>query len=150
MPVRITSGGKLLRSPQFSARLQAACDAHASCPLLNKGRLTWLQAQLREQGLLVSVEAVRKWLSGEGRPRQDTCEKLAAVLQTDAVELYMGCGSALPITNAADIMPAEQILPIAVRDGVVVRITGLPLDLTTSEATRIANIVKAHALVEPD
>jgi hypothetical protein len=41
---------------------------------------------------------------------------------------------------------AAQILPIAVRPDLVVQIAGLPHDLTTAEAQRIANIILAHAL----
>lgn len=41
---------------------------------------------------------------------------------------------------------AAQILPIAVRPDLVVQIAGLPHDLTTAEAQRIANIILAHAV----
>jgi len=43
---------------------------------------------------------------------------------------------------------AVQILPITVRQDLVVQIAGLPHDLTKAEAQRIANIILAHALPE--
>ena len=43
---------------------------------------------------------------------------------------------------------AVQVLPISIRADLVVKIAGLPHDLTASEAQRIANIVLAHALPE--
>ena len=45
-------------------------------------------------------------------------------------------------------VPAVQVLPIALRQDLVVQIAGLPHDLTKSEAQRIANIILAHAVPE--
>lgn len=42
-------------------------------------------------------------------------------------------------------IPAVQVLPISIRSNLVVKIAGLPHDLTTSEAQKIANIILAHA-----
>ena len=41
---------------------------------------------------------------------------------------------------------AVQVLPISIRPDLVVKIAGLPHDLTRAEAQRIANIVLAHAI----
>jgi hypothetical protein len=41
-------------------------------------------------------------------------------------------------------------LPISIRADLVVKIAGLPHDLTASEAQRIANIVIAHAMPDYD
>jgi hypothetical protein len=41
---------------------------------------------------------------------------------------------------------SANVFPIQIRENVVVRIHGLPFDLTTSEAERIANVVKAMAM----
>jgi len=38
-------------------------------------------------------------------------------------------------------------IPVPLRDGVMVRITGLPADLTEAEAARLAAIVKAYAVI---
>ena len=39
----------------------------------------------------------------------------------------------------------DTIFPIPIRDGVTVRIQGLPRDLTAVEATKIAAVVMAYA-----
>ena len=41
--------------------------------------------------------------------------------------------------------PAVQILPITLRPDLTIQIAGLPFDLTTAEAKKIANIILAHA-----
>ena len=41
---------------------------------------------------------------------------------------------------------SANVFPIQIRENVVVRIHGLPFDLTSSEAERIANVVKAMAM----
>jgi hypothetical protein len=46
-------------------------------------------------------------------------------------------------------MPGVEIIPIQIREDVVVRIHGIPHDLTEEEAAKIARVV--HALVKlPD
>ena len=50
-----------------------------------------------------------------------------------------------PSTNQA----SANVFPIQIRDNVVVRIHGLPFDLTKAEAERIANVVNAMAVVGP-
>lgn len=47
-----------------------------------------------------------------------------------------------PVTHRS----AVQILPIALRPDLTVQIAGLPFDLTTAEAKKIANIILAHAI----
>jgi hypothetical protein len=45
------------------------------------------------------------------------------------------------------VHPASaNVLPIQIRENLIVRVLGLPFDLTASEAERIANIVKAMAM----
>jgi len=96
------------------------------------------------------VESVRKWLSGEGRPKQDKCEALAAILGVDSGWLYMG--EVLSNRDGAgdehDPAMLGPVLPIKLRHGVIVEIHGLPLDLTEGEAKRISNIVTAHVFVD--
>jgi len=43
---------------------------------------------------------------------------------------------------------AVQILPISIRADVIVKIAGLPHDLTKPEAHKLANIILAHAMPE--
>jgi transcriptional regulator with XRE-family HTH domain len=114
---------------------------------LHQGRLTWLKQQLAERALKVSVESIRKWLEGEGRPKQEKCEKLAQVLGVDATWLYMGSGVASDkVGNAEANFARAPVLPIAIRDNLVVEISGLPLDLSKAEATKLANVLLAHAV----
>lgn len=135
------------RSPDFAHRLRLACDGHAHCPPLHQGRLTWLRARLAQKGLNVSVESIRKWLDGESRPKQEKCEVLAQVLGIDAARLYMGIGPANEERSSTPPSLARTpVLPIAIRDGVIVEISGLPLDLSQAEATKLANILLAHAM----
>lgn len=42
--------------------------------------------------------------------------------------------------------PSANVFPIQIRENLVIRIHGLPFDLTKSEADRIANVVKAMAM----
>jgi hypothetical protein len=42
---------------------------------------------------------------------------------------------------------SANVFPIQIRENVVVRIQGLPFDLTQAEAERIANVVKAMAVI---
>ncbi len=42
-------------------------------------------------------------------------------------------------------MPGSNVLPIPLRQNLTVRVFGLPFDLTKAEATKVANIILAHA-----
>lgn len=53
-----------------------------------------------------------------------------------------------PIGVAPTAQASANVFPIPIRDNIVVRIHGLPFDLTKAEAERIANVVRAMALVE--
>jgi transcriptional regulator with XRE-family HTH domain len=135
------------KSPQFAMRLVQSCDDHATCPSLNQGRLGWLRKRLADDGLFVSAETIRKWLSGEGRPRLDKVEKIAKALEVDPQWLYMGPRSAaqyrLSATNENVEAPSVQI---EVRPGTIIEVRGLPLDLTQTEANRVAKIILAHVV----
>lgn len=52
-----------------------------------------------------------------------------------------------PTVNAAPVvdLPNANVLPIPLRQNLTVRIFGLPFDLTEAEASKISNIVLAHA-----
>lgn len=59
-------------------------------------------------------------------------------------------GSEAPASSnpaATTHQASANVFPIQIRENVVVRIHGLPFDLTKSEATRIANVVNAMAVV---
>jgi hypothetical protein len=42
----------------------------------------------------------------------------------------------------------DEIIPIQIRDNVIVRIHGIPHDLTRGEATKIANVILALAITK--
>ena len=50
-----------------------------------------------------------------------------------------------PGSSSALSRISSEILPIPIREGLTVQIAHLPFDLTKAEATKIANIILAHA-----
>lgn len=70
----------------FAARLNKACDEmKAIVPSAGEGRGVVLSKKLK-----VSPEAVRKWLSGESRPRVSKMVDLATFLKCDVAWLSLG------------------------------------------------------------
>lgn len=64
----------------FAARLLQACDA-AGVPPRHRGRLRWIRDEMQRRfNEQVTVEGVRKWLSGEVFPRPGKLTMLAAIL----------------------------------------------------------------------
>lgn len=60
-------------------------------------------------------------------------------------------GSPLPTSSPSAVtapMPSLEVLPVAIRSNLTVQIVGLPFDLTTAEAKKIANIILAHAALQ--
>jgi hypothetical protein len=39
---------------------------------------------------------------------------------------------------------AQDVIPIAIRDGVIVKVGNLPFDLTADEARKISNVILAY------
>lgn len=137
---------KGLRSPNFAKRLRKACDDLPECPPLNHGRLVWLKSQLATEGLIVSVESIRKWLEGEGRPKQEKCEKLAGVLGVDSGWLYMGNAVARSVSISKSKPTIGSVIPVQIRVDRIVELHGVPLDLSLREANKIANVILAFAV----
>lgn len=54
-----------------------------------------------------------------------------------------------PVSNSQTPNELVNILPIPLRSDLTVHVRGLPFDLTKAEAERIANVVKAMAVVAP-
>ncbi len=139
---------------RFGERLNIACDLHPECPELNKGRLVWIKDQFNRDNLqTISLETVRKWVSGEVWPRRSKLDRLAQILLVDVVWLETGFAiepSANvedgPSTKTGDILQKEPVVEIQIRTDKTVSISGIPLDLTASEARRIANVIIAHAI----
>lgn len=82
---------RIIRDPEFAKRLNSACDANPHCPPLHKGRLTWVQTELKRMFKEdVSVETVRKWFAGEAKPRPEKVAMLSELLQVDISWLSLG------------------------------------------------------------
>ncbi|WP_404362556.1 helix-turn-helix domain-containing protein [Marinobacter sp.] len=69
----------------FAKRLQTACENNVHVPSQGKGQQTWLSTRLG-----ISQEAVRRWFTGESRPRPQLLSQLAALLEVDESWLALG------------------------------------------------------------
>src|SRR4051794_7240350 len=67
----------------FAHRLTQCADFNPHVPSLGRGRLTFVGEKLASRGAQVSLEAVRKWFSGQAIPRREYQELLAELLQAD-------------------------------------------------------------------
>ncbi|WP_155272874.1 MULTISPECIES: hypothetical protein [Agrobacterium] len=76
--------------PEFARRLLQAADSNPQVPAPNEGRLRWFVEQLDRRGYQVSLETVRKWISGLTVPRQKMFVPLAEILKVDAGWLAAG------------------------------------------------------------
>lgn len=98
-----------------------------------------------------AINDFQKWLSDplafkpqgnkvERKPAGKVAKAPKSVPVRDAsTDHYVSSPVAAPQASA-------NVFPIPIRDSVVVRIHGLPFDLTTAEAEKIANVVKAMAM----
>ncbi|MDP2764646.1 MAG: hypothetical protein Q8O54_07405 [Brevundimonas sp.] len=83
--------GKLILEPELAARLVEACDRSALVPPPNYGRLRWISEQFASRfSDQISVETVRRWLSGEGKPKGKRLRYLAQLLDVDEAWLTVG------------------------------------------------------------
>lgn len=88
---RATVEPRVIRDADFAERITSASDAHPDVPTMNRGRLTWVRDQFAERfKMTISVETVRKWYSGESRPRPDKMNLLAQLLEVDEAWLSLG------------------------------------------------------------
>jgi len=92
--------------PEFADRLKEACRAHGCAPPAGNGLQTWLRKRMG-----VSDEAVRKWLTGESRPRPDMMHRLADALQVDEAWLALGL--------VPQLSPKERRVRNALAEGAV-------------------------------
>lgn len=101
-----------VRDRAFAIRLRKAIEGVPNIPEFGQGQQTWIRDRLD-----VSAEAVRKWFSGEARPRPAMMKKLASVLEVDEAWLSLGV--------APDVGPKERKARNAVADGAVNVLAGL-------------------------
>jgi transcriptional regulator with XRE-family HTH domain len=88
---RAITHNRLIRDPAFAKRLTQIVDNSPVVPAYNFGRLSWICDQFKERfNVSVSNESVRKWFSGEARPRPDKMRQLAEILRCDEAYLSLG------------------------------------------------------------
>lgn len=82
---------KRILQPELAARLVEACERNALVPSPNYGRLRWIKEQFASRfSDQVSEETVRRWLSGEGKPKGRRLRYLAELLDVDEAWLTVG------------------------------------------------------------
>jgi hypothetical protein len=96
----------------FAKRLNTACDGHPHIPPYGHGRQTWIKEKLD-----VSHEAVRKWFTGESRPRPSKMKDLSRTLEVDEAWLALGI--------APDMQPHERRARNVAAEGAVHTTMGL-------------------------
>ena len=109
---------KLIRDEAFAKRLTQICDDSPVVPEYNYGRLTWIKDQFQKRfNEKVSVETVRKWFSGEVKPRPEKVSLLATLLQTQEAWLSLG--------KDGEMNLREQKVRAGEVNGVVLLVAGL-------------------------
>src|SRR5690348_15100280 len=78
------------RYADFATRLNQCADQNPNVPQLGGGRLTFVRDRLASNGIHVSLEAVRRWFSGQAMPRRQYASPLAEALDVDARWLLEG------------------------------------------------------------
>ena len=104
--------GDIVRDRAFAKRLHQAAENRPDVPPFGLGRQTWIKERMG-----VSHEAVRKWLSGETRPRPAAMKNLSTLLGVDEAWLSLGV--------APDVPQKQREARNAVADGAVNVFAGL-------------------------
>jgi transcriptional regulator with XRE-family HTH domain len=82
---------KKIRHREFAKRMEQACETHPLCPPMHHGRLGWIAEQLEKKfGRKTTIESIRRWISGEARPRLETLNELAELFGVDSAWLALG------------------------------------------------------------
>jgi len=117
------------RERAFAKRLEQALNDHPRCPE-GYGRNTWLMRELTHENVTVSLETVRKWLSGETMPRRAKMTALAKILHVDETWLAMGAqiaGSTVSPKRAAQLESALRKIETMTADEEIKRLIALAL-----------------------
>lgn len=93
------------RERAFAKRLTQALDNHPRCPP-DYGRLTWVTRELAHQRINVTIETVRRWLTGLSMPRHAKMTALAKILQVDETWLAMGVQ---PVASGVSVDRVEEL-----------------------------------------
>jgi transcriptional regulator with XRE-family HTH domain len=115
MIVGTAPAGRVIRDKEFARRLDQACQGNPHCPPYNSGRLSWIATQFQARfNVKISPETVRKWASGESRPRPDKMRFLAQLLAVDEAWLSIGTTPEMTVrerkTQAMAISGAANVL----------------------------------------
>lgn len=135
----------MARNPDtFADRLAAACDNHPKAPA-DYGRQAWVRRELGRIGIDVSATAVTNWFNGYTQASPGLMAKLAQVLGVDVNWLSAAEGGQSDSTQAPVVTYKEETFdfPIPLRPGLVVNVRGLPLDISETEARKLANVLLA-------
>lgn len=90
---------------QFNERLKQACDNSKLVPEMHQGRYVAIAKRMN-----VSEEAVRKWFTGESRPRFKKMAELASWLNVDEGWLALGVSSGITQKDKRDTSSQSQTL----------------------------------------
>lgn len=112
MPRPKTNLRPIIRDAAFAKRLLTACEQSDKIPDFGQGQQSFLRDELK-----VSAEGVRRWFSGEARPRPDKMRQLAKLLEVDEAWLSLGI--------APESDPKERKARNAVADGAVNVVAGV-------------------------
>lgn len=135
---------KIIRDLPFAKRFDQACDNYLQVPPKHAGRLVWVKNEFKKRyNESISMETVRKWFSGEAKPRADKVAKIAEILQVDVGWLSLGIDPT--------VAPKERKARNAMADGAVNIVAGLiqmdgghPAFPTETET----NNVDLHAIIK--
>lgn len=81
----------IVRDKAFARRLHQAAEDRPDVPPFGLGRQTWIKEHMD-----VSHEAVRKWLTGETRPRPVAMKRLSELFGVDEAWLSLGVAPDAP------------------------------------------------------
>lgn len=97
---------RIVRDAAFATRLADAIHSNPSAPD-GHGRQKWLREEIFSRtGRKVTPEGVRKWFSGEARPRPSMMAAVAAAVDCELKWLSLGILPAYVETDPARLCPA--------------------------------------------
>jgi transcriptional regulator with XRE-family HTH domain len=129
----------------FATRLVEAC-ANAEPPIMSgRGQRAELCRRVKQHGLTVSGESVRKWLAGESIPSMDNIRYIALALGVEAEWLLTG-RSAQSNERRTELIarepkgPVYHLMPQAIQDVIAI--------MQTLDATRQSKVLFAAQLAK--
>lgn len=134
--------------PDFAERFQLACEGNPHVPPQHYGRLGWIVKQLEERhGIKTSAETIRRWSSGEARPRNSKMKALAELLQVDAAWLSMG-NEVVDTPKARKLRDAEQDGAVNIVAGAIRMCGGSPAFPAASDKKATEDLIDLFAIIK--